>query len=155
MKNILYKLTFSVLIATSFASCVTVEDDFDDERPDQIELHPPAWIQGKWADTYNDQFPPMEGVTYFYKFTPNDVITRVVTAEVGYREMIESVRGTEEEMLVEEESNDSVYKLKISNEFVTFYHDFRKTSDSTFYDKAKADQPVSVGNFTYFRRYVD
>ena len=154
MKNILYKLTFAVLVATSFTSCVTVEDDFDDNRPGQNGnvLHPPAWIQGKWADTYFEQFP-LEGVTYFYNFTNDDVIIRVVNAETGYKEMILESRGTEEELLVEEEINDSVYKLKLSNEFITLEHDFRKTSDSTFYDKTQADSPMNVGGFTNFRRY--
>ena len=155
MKNILYKLTFAVLVATSFTSCVTVEDDFDDDRPDQNGnyLNPPAWIQGKWSDIGLDDFPVEGERTYEYRFTSDDFLMRVLGIDSGFKELLELTQDSDEPLTVEEVINDSVYSLSITGPGANVHHDFRKTSDSTFYDKVAYDHPIQTGTGIYFKRY--
>lgn len=51
MKNILYKITFAVMISSTLFSCTSIMDDYDVENVEEnYYFNPPSWIHGKWVN---------------------------------------------------------------------------------------------------------
>lgn len=120
MKNFLYKFTFALILATSITSCVTVEDDFDDDRPDRNANHfnPPSWIQGRWVVQNG-----FDAVNIIYEFTANDYLEEFPNLGFvkSYNQLInESVSYPDQRVSVDEKIiSTTQYKFSIISQLGT------------------------------------
>jgi hypothetical protein len=126
MKKI--KLTYGLFISLMIFTSCSSNDDGNSNNNSNIELNPPAWIQGVWV---NERYP-----NGGFKFTSNNMIRITFDAN---NNIIEDFNFKEfwsifDNAYVNESTRNNYYKAGIGfPENPSYkYTEFYKTSESTF-----------------------
>lgn len=133
MKNLLYNLSFFIILGGTLTSCSTFTDDllYDEVGDDTpgVENHyfnPPSWIQGKWKQEITQH-------DFYYDFLRHDFREKINDSPfISYNALInESLDIPNQAISVDEMViSDSIYEFKIISEVGSNVHYHFKKVDN-------------------------
>ncbi len=124
MKN-LFK-TAILLVIFTFSSCSKDDDNNNPNTQNKSSINPPSWIIGDWNQEFLEE---VSDVKNGFRFTKNDFCVIVSsTSMICQRGIIQSMKDGKGYVNVEEEKNNTEYKITITmgssapGHSITTYH---------------------------------
>ena len=120
-KKIMKKMKLTLWLLMAFAVLSSCSSD-DDEPSSNIQINPPAWIQGTWLAENN---------ATGFKFTSNDIIILNTGIQQSHRESLEQFGNAGETVSANDESTSNNYSAELNypaGQTVTY--SFNKLSDN-------------------------
>jgi len=145
MKKTILRLMFAAALTATFTTVTSCGSDDSEEFSisDEKHFNPPTWIQGKWADEFD------EGDQYSYEFKADNFIMKAANGSQDFNAYINLANASGMRMMsVEEEvKTETRYKFVIKTiGGMDITHDFQLQSNGSMKDME------SLSSWSYIKK---